>query len=128
MAEKLVEEGIAISTGDRKEEVEGEYKRSGDMGLAVQVIKSKTKMKRLDSKKYTISEMYERVGKIAGTGGEGSKDRKRGRIADMIGIRCPDRGQVHCKVHPRAAQARRWRFHHNGGALCNRHRRQEIQG
>jgi len=89
VAEKLVEEGIAISTGYKKDEVEKEYKRSGDMGLAVQAIKSKTKLKRLDSKKYTISETYERVGKIAETGGEGSKERKIGMIADMIGSATP---------------------------------------
>ena len=89
VAEKLVEEGIAISTGYRKEDVEGEYKRSGDMGLAVQAIKFRTKMKRLDSKKYTVSETYERVGKIAVTGGEGSKDRKISMIADMMASATP---------------------------------------
>ncbi len=89
VAEKLVEEGIAISTGYTKDGVEREYKRSGDMGLAVQTIKLKSKLKRLDSKKYTVSETYERVGRIADTGGEGSKDRKIGMIADMMGSATP---------------------------------------
>ena len=89
VAEKLVEEGIAIATGYKKEEVEREYKKRGDMGLAVQTIKEKTRLRRMDSKKYSVSETYGRVRKIAETGGEGSKDRKIGMIADMIGSATP---------------------------------------
>lgn len=89
VAEKLVEEAIAISTGYKKEDVEREYKKSGDMGIAVQLMKSKTRLRRISSKKYTISETYEKVRKIAETGGEGSKDRKIAMLADMIGSADP---------------------------------------
>jgi DNA ligase 1 len=85
VADMLVEEAAAISTGYTKDQIDREYKKSGDLGLAVQTVKESSKLKRLASKHYTILEIYERMYKIAQTTGEGSKDKKINMLADMIG-------------------------------------------
>src|SRR5580658_5638099 len=56
MAEKMVEEAIAIATGFTKEDVEKEYKKQGDMGKAAQIIKDKSRLRRMSSKEYTVNE------------------------------------------------------------------------
>ena len=43
MAEKTVEEAIAMATGFSKEEVTKVYRKKGDMGLAAEEIKGRTK-------------------------------------------------------------------------------------
>jgi DNA ligase 1 len=85
VADMLVEEAAAIATGYKKEQIDKEYKKTGDLGLAVQNVKANTKMKRLLSKHYTIKEIYEKMYKIAETSGEGSKDKKINMLADMMG-------------------------------------------
>jgi DNA ligase-1 len=89
VAEMIVEDSAALATGYEKAQVDREYKRSGDMGLAVQGIKSATRFKRMDSKRYTVLETYEKVRKIAETGGEGSKEKKINMLADMISAATP---------------------------------------
>jgi DNA ligase-1 len=89
VAEMIVEDSAALATGYQKAQVDKEYKKSGDMGLAVQTIKSSIRFKRMDSKKYTVLETYDKVRKIAETGGEGSKEKKINMLADMIGSATP---------------------------------------
>lgn len=89
IAEMLVEEATAISTGYRKEQIDREYKKRGDMGLAVQNLKASTRVRGLASKHYTIKEIYERMLKIADTSGAGSKEKKVNMLADMIGASTP---------------------------------------
>lgn len=85
VADMLVEEAAAIATGYTKAQVDREYKKSGDLGLAVQTVKDSTKLKMLASKHYTVTEIYEKMYKIAETTGQGSKDKKVNMLADMIG-------------------------------------------
>lgn len=89
VAEKLVEEAAAIATGYTKEQIEKEYKRTGDMGLAVQKLKAETKLRSMRNQHYTITDVYDNMLKIASTGGEGSKDKKINMLADMIGSAVP---------------------------------------
>ena len=89
IAEMLVEEAAAISTGYKKEQVDKEYKRTGDMGLAVQNIKSSTKVHGLASRNYSITDVYRKMLKIAETSGSGSKEKKINMLADMIGASTP---------------------------------------
>lgn len=84
MAEKMVEDAIAISTGFTKEEVEAEYKKQGDMGIAAYSLIRKSKLKRMTKEKYTVSEIYNIMMKIAKTSGSGSKDIKTKLLANMI--------------------------------------------
>jgi DNA ligase 1 len=90
IADKLVEEAAAIATGYKKEQIDAEYKRTGDLGLAVQKLKKSTKLKGIRSRHYSISEIYGNMLKIAGTSGQGSKDKKVNMLADMIGAATPE--------------------------------------
>jgi len=89
IADKLVEEAAAVSTGYTKEQIDREYKRSGDLGLAVQKLKAESKLKSMRSGHYSITEVYDRMLKIARTGGAGSKEKKINMLADMIGAAVP---------------------------------------
>ncbi|MDE1871217.1 MAG: ATP-dependent DNA ligase [Candidatus Micrarchaeota archaeon] len=89
VADRLVEEAAAIATGYRKEQIESEYRKTGDMGLAVQNIKEKTKLKGIRSRQYRIKEIYEGMMRIADTSGAGSKEKKVNMLADMIGAGTP---------------------------------------
>ncbi len=89
VADMLVEEAAAIATGHKKEQIDREYKRSGDLGLAVQTMRADSKMRSLVSKHYSITDIYEKMLKIADTSGSGSKDKKINMLADMIGAATP---------------------------------------
>ena len=84
IAEKLVEEGIAIATGYSKEEVERDYKKSGDMGLTAKALVEKSKLRRMANKKHTVNQIYDSMRKIASTSGQGSKDIKIRILAEMM--------------------------------------------
>ncbi len=90
IADMLVEEAAAIATGFKKEQVDREYKKTGDLGLAVQNLKASTKLKGLTERHYGVMDVYERMMKIAKTSGQGSKDRKVNMLADMIGAASPE--------------------------------------
>ena len=89
MAEKTVAEAIALSTGFTKEEVEKEYKKTGDMGIAAQNIKEKSRLKRMSSKEFTVNEVYDTMRKIAATSGSGSKDAKIKLLANLVAASTP---------------------------------------
>ena len=84
IAEKIMEEAIAIATGYAKELVEKEYKKTGDMGLAGKELAERSRLKRIDSRRHTVSEVYDAMRKIAATSGQGSKDLKIKMLAEMI--------------------------------------------
>ena len=89
MAEKMVEEAIGIATGFTKEEVEKEYKKTGDMGKAAQNITGKSKLRRMSSKEFTVNEVYDTMRKIAATSGSGSKDIKVKLLANLVAASTP---------------------------------------
>ncbi len=89
MAEKMVEEAIAISTGFTKEDVEREYRKQGDMGKAAQTIREKSRLKRMSDKEYSINEVYDMMKKIAETSGSGSHDMKVKMLANMVAASSP---------------------------------------
>lgn len=84
VADMLMEEAAAIATGYTKQQIDKEYKKTGDLGIAVQNLKRETKLKRLSPKSYSIREVYERMRRIAETGGQGSKEKKINMLADLI--------------------------------------------
>ncbi len=84
VADKLMEEAIALATGYTKEQVNAEYKRSGDLGLAAEKLKGTSKLKQMVKSDYTVKEIYEMMLKVARTGGQGSKDQKIRMLANMI--------------------------------------------
>jgi DNA ligase-1 len=89
MAEKLVEESIAIATGYSKAEVEKVYRSKGDMGAAAMELRGKSKLKRIGSSSYTVLEVYAHMLKMANTSGQGSKDIKVKMLANLIAAATP---------------------------------------
>ncbi|MGC8648772.1 MAG: ATP-dependent DNA ligase [Candidatus Micrarchaeia archaeon] len=84
MAEKMVEEAIAISTGFTKEEVDKAYKKAGDLGIVAQDFIGKTKLKRMNEKKYMVNDIYETMFKISRISGSGSKELKIRLLSSLI--------------------------------------------
>ncbi|MGC8651963.1 MAG: ATP-dependent DNA ligase [Candidatus Micrarchaeia archaeon] len=89
VADKLVEEAIAIATGYTKDEVEKSYKKSGDLGIVAKELKESTRLKSLKSSHYTVEEVYTKMRAIASAGGAGSKAQKIKMLADIIANSSP---------------------------------------
>ncbi len=89
MAEKMAQEAIAIATGYTKEQAEDEYKKSGDLGTAAQILKEKSKLKEMVHAKQSVTDIYNTMRKIAETGGAGSKDLKIRLLASMVAAATP---------------------------------------
>lgn len=89
VAEKIMEDAIALATGHTKEEIESEFRKSGDLGLAAEKIKASTKLKSLSKKSYSVSEVYGMMVEVAKLSGSGSKDKKIGMLASMISSATP---------------------------------------
>jgi DNA ligase-1 len=90
IAEKLVEDAIALATGNEKARIEALFRKTGDLGLAAeQMVKSK-KQAKMHSRKYEVGEVFGMLLKIAGTSGAGSKDTKIRMLADLIGSGSPE--------------------------------------
>ena len=89
MAEKLVEIAIATATGFTKEEVEQDFKKRGDLGETAEYFISKTKLKKLASRKFEVSEVFDTMYKIATTSGEGSQEAKIKMLAELLAASSP---------------------------------------
>ncbi|MGI0141760.1 MAG: ATP-dependent DNA ligase [Candidatus Micrarchaeales archaeon] len=89
IAEKLVSQAIARASGYTKEEVFAAYKKSGDMGSAAEQIISKSKLRRMSSNKYNLSEVFDTLKKIAITSGEGSQDLKIKHMSELLAASNP---------------------------------------
>ncbi|MFP3215225.1 MAG: ATP-dependent DNA ligase [Candidatus Micrarchaeota archaeon] len=89
MAEKLVETAIATATGFTKEEVEQDFKKRGDLGETAEYLISKTKLKKLASRKFEVSEVFDTMYKIATTSGEGSQEAKIKMLAELLAASSP---------------------------------------
>ena len=90
VAEKLLEEAIAVATGMDKGEVEKAYKKYGDMGIAAQELISQSKLRRMNAKKYSVLEVYGIMNKIAAASGSGSKDAKIKMLAELLAGSSPE--------------------------------------
>ena len=84
VAEKIVEDALSVATGHDKARVEKEFRKSGDMGLAAQLLKSETRLRSMKNSSYTVLEVYDSMRKIAETSGPGSKDLKIRMLANLI--------------------------------------------
>jgi len=89
MAEKMVEEAIALATGISKEGVEKEYRKRGDMGLAAEQIKTRSRLKSMHSEKLSVSSFYSSMKKISAISGPGSKESKIKALASVIAMSSP---------------------------------------
>lgn len=81
MAEKTVASAIAASLNIKREEVLKQYSKLGDMGLAMQSLKSKIKNQK---SKITVNEVFEILTKIAKTSGEGTVEKRQTLLSDLL--------------------------------------------
>src|SRR5271157_178586 len=84
VAEKMAQESIAIATGFTKEQVEEEFRKSGDLGTAAQTLRQKSKLKGMSHAKQGVDDVYATMRRIALASGKGSKDVKIRMLASMI--------------------------------------------
>ncbi len=89
IADKLVEEALAIATGYSKEEVVKNYKKTGDLGETALQLVTGSKLRRMSSRKYSVHEFYEAMYKISRASGEGSKDVKVKTLAEVMASSSP---------------------------------------
>lgn len=89
VADKIMEEAIALATGYTKEQVHAEYKKAGDLGIAAMKLKESTKLKQIARSDYSVRDIYEMTVKVARTSGQGSKEQKVKMLANMIASASP---------------------------------------
>ena len=87
MAEKTVASAIAASLSIKRDEVLGIYSKLGDMGLAMQSLKSKIihSASSGQKSKITVSEVFEILKIIAKTSGEGTVEKRQTLLSDLLG-------------------------------------------
>ena len=85
IGEKFVEKAIATASGYTIEQVHSNYKKTGDLGKAAELLLEKKKQMSLVSRKLTVAGVHEILVKIANMGGAGSQDTKIKLLAELIG-------------------------------------------
>jgi len=84
IATQMMMRAISKATGFKPEQVEEKFKKTGDLGLAVEeCIKSKKQITLL-KKKLTIDFVFNNLRKLATITGEGSQERKLNLISELI--------------------------------------------
>ncbi|MGC8710664.1 MAG: ATP-dependent DNA ligase [Candidatus Micrarchaeia archaeon] len=89
LAEKLTEEAIASATGYTRAQVDAEFKKSGDLGETAGIMVSKSKLRRMSSRKFEVSEVFDTMRKIADTGGSGSQETKIKMLSELLSASSP---------------------------------------
>ncbi|MCL5680123.1 MAG: ATP-dependent DNA ligase [Candidatus Marsarchaeota archaeon] len=89
VAEKMAQEAIALATGYTKENVELDFRKSGDLGKTAESFVSKSKLKRMNSSKPDVSEVYNSMIKISSISGKGSKEQKIKTLANLVASSSP---------------------------------------
>lgn len=84
MAEKLAEQAIGRATGYKTGEIEANFKKTGDLGTSAEQFAIKSKLKRMNSSKFTVKETFDMLRKIALTSGAGSQDAKIRMMSELI--------------------------------------------
>ncbi|MFB6265856.1 MAG: DNA ligase, partial [Candidatus Nanohaloarchaea archaeon] len=81
---KLMVRAIAKATGRDREEVEEEWKDTGDLGdVASEYVEGK-RQETLQQKELDLESVQDNLERIAGMEGEGSEDKKISRIAELV--------------------------------------------
>ncbi len=89
VAEKMAAEAIALATGYTKEDVEADFRKTGDLGSTAENLVSKSKLKRMSSSKPNVSDVYSSMVKISESSGKGSKDQKIKLLANLVASSSP---------------------------------------
>ncbi len=90
VADKIIEDAIALSVNVPKHEIEKTYKKLGDLGLtARQLLEGKSKIKPIGAKDRSVIEIYDTMTKISTLSGKGSKDMKIRLLANLVSASSP---------------------------------------
>ncbi|MFQ5838744.1 MAG: ATP-dependent DNA ligase, partial [Thermoplasmata archaeon] len=84
LAEKLVIRALAFTTGLSMAEVEGIWKRLGDMGTVAEEVLSQKKQRTLFASPLTVQKVYDNLVRIAKASGPGSQEEKIKLLADLL--------------------------------------------
>lgn len=84
LADKTMIKAISIGMGIDQDKVLAEFKRVGDLGLAVENIKLAEKGKRKAESRLNILHVYKVLYKVATSGGTGSQDIKINLLGDLL--------------------------------------------
>jgi len=84
VAEKLAIKAIAITCGKKEEEIQGSFKKSGDLGKTIERILAERSQRTLASEPLTISRVYDTLDRIARSSGKGTQDTKIHLLAGLL--------------------------------------------
>lgn len=84
IADKMVIKSIAKATGFKESDVVEKFKKTGDLGLAVEECLKSKKQSTLARKKLTVDFVFSEMRKLAEISGKGSQERKLGMIAELV--------------------------------------------
>jgi ATP-dependent DNA ligase len=84
VAAKLILKAISVASGETKERAEREWKKTGDLGKAAELLLGRKKQHTLFSHELTIKKVMDNLRKLPGIEGEGSVDRKIQLIAELL--------------------------------------------
>ena len=84
MGEKLVQAALALVSGRSEKELEAQFKKTGDWGLAAQWALGKKKQTSLSSHELGLHEVYDSLTRLAKLSGHGSQEAKIKALAEMI--------------------------------------------
>ncbi len=89
VAEQLMIKAIAKSAGVSAEDVVKDYKKSGDLGLAVETLVRKKRQRTLGAEQLTVGKVFANLQAISEHSGGGSQDRKLDLIAELLSQATP---------------------------------------
>jgi len=88
LAEKLVLKGLALASGTTLERVTQLYKDQGDLGLAAEKLRAKSRQATLfgqgEAEPLEVAEVFDDFRRIALAGGEGSQDQKLALLNELL--------------------------------------------
>ena len=89
IAEKTLEDALAMASGHERAEIERMYRETGDLGLVSESIMQKSKLRRMSAKEQGFLDIYGSMVKIASSSGSGSKDSKIRMLSGIMGSLSP---------------------------------------
>jgi DNA ligase-1 len=84
VADKVMIKVISSSAGFSESEVVDEFRKTGDLGLAVEKMMLAKKQKNLVSRELSVEKVFDNLQKLASVGGKGSQDSKISLIKELI--------------------------------------------
>lgn len=87
--EKLIIEGIVKASGYKKEEVEKNYKKTGDLGETAQKLIEEKKQNTLFTQELSLEKVFQNLEKMSILEGTGSQEQKKKLLAELFNYATP---------------------------------------